>query len=86
MPVRWPGGGEVDEKTNLAAQEAFGEAVNTGNLSAFDDLVDPNSVDHDPAPGHQAGPEGYNAFFTTRRDPACMTPGNRLGWLTRSGH
>ena len=56
-----------DKKTNIAAQEAFGEAVNTGNLSPFDDLVDPNSVDHDPAPGQQAGPEGYKAFFTEMR-------------------
>ena len=56
-----------DKKTNIAAQEAFGEAVNTGNLDAFDDLVDPNSVDHDPAPGQQPGPEGYKSFFAEMR-------------------
>ena len=56
-----------DKKTNIAAQEAFGDAVNTGDLDAFDDLVDPNSVDHDPAPGQQPGPEGYKRFFTEMR-------------------
>jgi steroid delta-isomerase-like uncharacterized protein len=56
-----------DKKTNIAAQEAFGEAVNTGDLDAFDGLVDPNSVDHDPAPGQQPGPEGYKQFFTEMR-------------------
>ena len=56
-----------DKKTNIAAQEAFGAAINTGDLDAFDDLVDPNSVDHDPAPGQQPGPEGYKTFFTEMR-------------------
>ena len=56
-----------DKKTNIAAQEAFGEAVNTGDLDAIDGLVHPNSVDHDPAPGQQPGPEGYKQFFTELR-------------------
>ena len=53
-----------DKKTNIAAQEAFGEAANTGNVAAFDDLVAPGCVDHDPAPGQVPGPAGYKAFFT----------------------
>ncbi len=52
-----------DKKTNIAAQEAFGEAVNSGNFAAFDDLVAPDCVDHDPAPGQVPGPDGYKAFF-----------------------
>ena len=56
-----------DKKTNITAQEAFGEAINSGDVDAFDDLVAPNSVDHDPAPGQQPGPEGYKAFFTEMR-------------------
>jgi steroid delta-isomerase-like uncharacterized protein len=56
-----------DKKSNIAAQEAFGEAVNTGNLEAFDTLVAPNCVDHDPAPGQVDGPEGFKAFFTDMR-------------------
>ena len=56
-----------DKKTNIAAQQAFGEAVNSGNLDAFDDLVATDSVDHDPAPGQVAGPDGFKAFFTEMR-------------------
>lgn len=56
-----------DKKTNIASQEAFGEAVNTGNLSAFDQLVAPDAVDHDPAPGQGTGPEGYKTLFSEMR-------------------
>ena len=56
-----------DKKTNVAAQEAFGEAINTGDFAAFDDLVAADCVDHDPAPGQQAGPEGYKQFFAQLR-------------------
>ena len=56
-----------DKKTTIAAQQAFGEAVNSGNLDAFDDLVATDSVDHDPAPGQVTGPDGFKAFFTEMR-------------------
>ena len=56
-----------DKKTNIASQEAFGEAVNTGDLGAFDQLVAPDAVDHDPAPGQGVGPEGFKAFFSEMR-------------------
>ena len=56
-----------DKKTNVAAQEAFGEAVNSGNLEAFDDLIAPDSIDHDPAPGQAPGPDGFKGFFTEMR-------------------
>lgn len=49
--------------TNIAAQEAFGQAVNSGDFDAFDTLVAPTCVDHDPAPGQAAGPQGYRAMF-----------------------
>ncbi len=52
-----------NKKTNIAAQEAFGEAVNTGNLDAFDELVSADAVDHDPAPGQVPGPQGYRDMF-----------------------
>lgn len=48
--------------TNITAQESFGEAVNTGSL-AFDDLVAPDVVDHDPAPGQGPGAQGYRDLF-----------------------
>ncbi|WP_375490529.1 ester cyclase [uncultured Jatrophihabitans sp.] len=56
-----------DKKTNIAAQEAFGEAVNTGNFDAFDDLVAVDSIDHDPAPGQVPGPAGFKGFFIKMR-------------------
>jgi steroid delta-isomerase-like uncharacterized protein len=56
-----------DRNTNITSQEAFGEAVNTGQLEAFDDLVATNSVDHDPAPGQVPGPQGYREMFAELR-------------------
>lgn len=53
----------MSQQTNIAAQTAFGEAVVSGRLDALDDLVAPDSVDHDPAPGQGPGPEGYKAMF-----------------------
>lgn len=57
----------MTQETNIAAQQKFGEAINSGQLEAFDDLVAPDSVDHDPAPGQGAGPAGYQAMFTELR-------------------
>lgn len=56
-----------DKKSNIAAQEAFGEAVNSDQLEALDDLVAPDSVDHDPAPGQVPGPQGYRDMFAEMR-------------------
>jgi len=53
--------------SNVTAQQAFGEAVNTGDLEALDTLVAADSVDHDPAPGQEPGPAGYRAFFSEMR-------------------
>ncbi|MET7518272.1 ester cyclase [Streptomyces sp. NPDC005480] len=55
------------QQANIAAQTAFGEAVVTGNLDVLDDIVAPDSVDHDPAPGQAQGPEGYKAMFNELR-------------------
>ncbi len=52
---------------NIRAQEAFGEAVNTGNFDAFDDLVADDCVDRDPAPDQGRGPQGFKDFFSTMR-------------------
>lgn len=57
----------MSKESNISTQTAFGEAVNTGNLDKMYELVAANCVDHDPAPGQIAGPEGYIAFFTTMR-------------------
>lgn len=52
---------------NIAAQERFGAAVNSGDLHVLDDLVAADSVDHDAAPGQGPGPEGFRKMFTEMR-------------------
>lgn len=58
----------MTREKNIAAQQEFGEAVNSGNFDVFDVLVAPDSIDHDPAPDQVPGPEGFKAFFTTLRE------------------
>jgi steroid delta-isomerase-like uncharacterized protein len=41
--------------------------VNTGNYDLFTAVVASDSVDHDPAPGQVAGPQGYRALFSEMR-------------------
>lgn len=48
----------MTREDNIAAQERFGAAVNSGDLDAFDALVAPAAVDHDPGPGQVPGPGG----------------------------
>lgn len=55
------------QQANIAAQTAFGDAVVAGNLDALDEIIAPDSVDHDPAPGQAPGPAGYKAMFNDLR-------------------
>ncbi len=57
----------MSKESNIASQQAFGEAVNSGNLDALDRLVTPDSVDRDPAPGQGVGPAGYKVMFGEMR-------------------
>ena len=57
----------MSQQENIAAQQKFGEAVNSGRLSAIREIVAPNAVDHDPAPNQGLGPEGFIAYFTELR-------------------
>jgi steroid delta-isomerase-like uncharacterized protein len=57
----------MSKEQNAAALTTFAEAVSTGNYALFDDVVAPNSIDHDPAPGQVPGPKGYGALFTEMR-------------------
>lgn len=57
----------MSKEANLAATETFGKAANTGQFELFSEVVAPHSVDHDPAPGQGAGPEGFKQFFTELR-------------------
>lgn len=56
----------MSKKSNIAAQQAFGDTVNSGALQ-FDELVAADAVDHDPAPGQVPGPAGYQTMFTELR-------------------
>jgi steroid delta-isomerase-like uncharacterized protein len=53
---------------NIAAQERFAEGINSGNFDVFDEVVDHDVVDHDPAPEQGPGPEGYKQLFGTLRN------------------
>ncbi|WP_405586447.1 ester cyclase [Streptomyces sp. NBC_01190] len=54
---------ESSEASNIAVQAAFGEAVASGDLDAFEEIVAADAVDHDPGPGQGPGPEGYKELF-----------------------
>jgi steroid delta-isomerase-like uncharacterized protein len=57
----------MSKSESVAAAQRFGEIVNSGEFDKFAEVVAPNSVDHDPAPGQAPGPGGYMAFFSTMR-------------------
>ncbi|MFI5756275.1 ester cyclase [Streptomyces sp. NPDC051569] len=57
----------MSQESNIAAQAAFGSAVTGGDLDAFQEIVAPRSVDHDPAPGQVPGPQGYRDMFAEIR-------------------
>ncbi len=57
----------MSREANVAAQQAFGGAVNNGTLDDIDQLVAADSVDHDPAPGQGPGPAGFKAMFAEMR-------------------
>ena len=53
----------MSREINLAAQDRFRHAINTGEFGVFDEIVAPNSIDHDPAPGQVDGPDGFRSLF-----------------------
>jgi steroid delta-isomerase-like uncharacterized protein len=57
----------MSKQENLAAQQKFGGAVNSGELELLRSVIAPNVVDHDPAPDQAAGPEGYIQLFGALR-------------------
>ena len=52
---------------NKAKVRRFYDEVQKGNLSVIDELVGPNFVDRNPAPGQAPGAEGVRAYFTALR-------------------
>jgi len=57
----------MSKEDNLAVQQKFGGAVNSGDLEQLRDLIAQDVVDHDPAPDQGAGPEGYIRLFASLR-------------------
>ena len=57
----------MSKESAQAALGKFAEGVNTGNYDLFDQVVDPNCIDHDPADGQVPGPAGYRMFFSGLR-------------------
>jgi len=57
----------MSQQQNIAAMQHFGESVNSGNLAGLRQVISPDSLDNDPAPGQARGPEGYIGFFTMMR-------------------
>ncbi len=57
----------MPKDTNIAAQEKFAEGVNSGNFDVFDEVIDPDVVDHDPAPEQGPGPQGFKDMFRAMR-------------------
>lgn len=57
----------MTQRSNIDAQERFAAAVNSGNLSALDQVVTADCVDHDPAPGQGTGPQGFRDMFAELR-------------------
>jgi len=57
----------MSKDQNIAAQEAFGAAVNSGNLDQLATLVGPGDVDHDPAPQQGPGAQGFQDMFAELR-------------------
>ena len=57
----------MNDKTPLEIQLRWVRAAVSGDFSVFDEIVSEACVDHDPAPGQSAGPDGYKMFFAQMR-------------------
>lgn len=57
----------MSKQDNIKTQQQFGEAINSGSLNKFHELMAPDVLDHDPAPDQGPGPDGFIHFFETFR-------------------
>ena len=57
----------MSQDHNIEQQKKFGAAAQSGAFEQFAELVAPDCIDHDPAPGQVAGPQGYATFFREMR-------------------
>ena len=57
----------MSEENKAIYRRYINEIFNKGNVDLVDELVDPNLVDHSPAPGQEPGPEGFKNLVTMFR-------------------
>lgn len=57
----------MTKEQNIETQKRMGEAINTGDLDVFDEIMSPDVKDNDPAPDQGPGPQGFKDFFSTMR-------------------
>jgi steroid delta-isomerase-like uncharacterized protein len=57
----------MSEENKAKMRQFYEEVVQKGNLAVLDELVAPNFVDHNPAPGQAAGAAGVRQYFTAMR-------------------
>src|SRR5262249_55144281 len=57
----------MSKESSQAALGTSAEAVNTGKFDLFDQVVDPNCIDHAPADGQVRSAAGYRMFFSGMR-------------------
>src|SRR5262245_45840986 len=57
----------MSEQNKARARQFYSEVMQKGNLAMIDDLVAPNFLDHQPAPGQAPGSAGVKQFVTALR-------------------
>ena len=57
----------MSEQNKAKARQFYSEVMQKGNLAMLDELVAPNFVDHQPAPGQMSGSAGVKQFVTSLR-------------------
>lgn len=62
------GGPTAEEQQNLSSMKRiYAEFINQGNETVFDELVDPDVVENEEAPGFEPNFEGVKQFFSMFR-------------------
>ena len=57
----------MSEENKTKARRFYSEVMQKGNLAVIDDIIAPDFVDHQPAPGQEPGAAGIKQFVTALR-------------------
>jgi predicted ester cyclase len=57
----------MSEENKKKARQFYNEVMQKGNLAMLDEIIAPNFVDHQPAPGQGPGAAGVKQFVTAVR-------------------